>query len=129
MLVPRMIATVANAGPVIVPTIATFNGVTIQTPQCGVNWMARFDWTISDPNNVGYKLQLIDTTLGTPFPGAEDLDCADGFFDYTGNTGAFGGTGTFQTVSGQLKVVRRSDDTVVNSSGVENVTEESGPPC
>lgn len=128
LLVPRMLSSAALGPPPIVPSIATFGVATSQAPACGVPWIAQFSWTVADPNNVTYKLVLIDNGTGLPFAGADNLDCADGAFQVEGTSGGVG-TGYFQSVDGTLQLVRRGDNDVIQDEGPEVETYESGNPC
>ena len=126
LVATRMLVTVASN---LVPSVLTFSLTTTTPPACGVPWVAWFSWTIDNANNIGYKLQLIDDDTGVPFAGADNLDCSDDVFVYTGNTGDAFGSGTFQTVTGRLRVVRRNDSAVMETTTDETLTVESGAPC
>lgn len=129
MLVPRMLVSAVPASGS-TSTISSVTAYTSTTMSCMDEWQVTVAWVIANPDNALYSL-----TLRLEQPSSSVLltnqTCASGNYVYS--TGVYGDPSTpfnSTNVEFQLRIVRRSDSAVIDSSNsnVVNVQWTACPP-
>jgi hypothetical protein len=126
MLVPRMLVSAVPASGS-TSSISSVTAYTSTTMSCIDEWKVTVDWVIANPDNSLYSLELLleqpsTTTLLT------NQTCASGTYVYSTGVSAdpWDGSGappiTSTSVQFRLRLVRRSDSAVIESSDSNVVT-------
>lgn len=111
-----------------VPTIATADMFTSTIPDCGVNWTVGVSITYTNPNNTTYKVAVYDAAGSTLI--ADDIGFVSSWSAY--DTGFNGDPGLFthnRSAEFTVKVIRRSDSTVMDDLLATAVTQNMGDAC
>lgn len=113
MLSPRLLVRGGLTAPS-TPVILSLNASLNQSMSCFQTWRVAAGWTIGNPDNTNYRLDLYEIATGTPVAIQTNLNCADGAYTYdTGQLGDTSSSMMMASVQFRIDLVKRSDLSVI----------------